>query len=267
MKHNFEERRQRRIENAERLAAKNEAESNSAYKRASDIGSHIPFGQPILVGHHSERRHRADVKKIDNAMRKSVECSDKADYYANKAESIESNTAIFSDDPNALDKLNEKLEGLQRLQELMKATNKAIRVNKTDEKRIEALKELGFSDSRIVNLLTPERVHGIGFPSYSLTNNNANIRRLQQRIKHLENLAALETAEEKIGDIRIVSNVDANRVQIMFPSIPTEDTRKKLKSNGFRWSPSEKAWQRHLNSWAFRIAKDIVMEIVKEQTN
>lgn len=64
-------------------------ESSSQYQRAHEIGSHIPFGQPILVGHHSEGRHRRDLDKIDNAMRKSCEAQDKAEHYEQRAEAAE----------------------------------------------------------------------------------------------------------------------------------------------------------------------------------
>ena len=39
------------------------------HARASAIASHIPMGQPILVGHHSEKRHRRDLARIDRAER------------------------------------------------------------------------------------------------------------------------------------------------------------------------------------------------------
>jgi hypothetical protein len=263
MKHNFEERKQNRIEYAKSQAEKNLTESNTTHEHANKLSSFIPPGQPILIGHHSERRHRAHLKKIDNAMRKSIDCQNKAEYYKNKAESIENNTAIFSDDPNALDKLKLKLEALESLQELMKATNNIIRKNKTEEKRKEALKNIGFSDERIAQLLTP-KFNGIGYPSYKLTNNNANMRRIKERIKQLEKVATLETKEEIIQDIKILLNVEANRVQIFFPSIPSENTRKKLKSRGFRWCRSEQAWQRHLNQWAFIIAKELVTESLND---
>lgn len=60
--------------------------SKEAFDRAMGAVEGIPFGQPILVGHHSEKRHRAAIAKSDNAMRKSVEESDKASRLANKAE-------------------------------------------------------------------------------------------------------------------------------------------------------------------------------------
>lgn len=66
-----EARRERLLAAAERA----EAQSEAAYKRADlrEEASGIPFGQPILVGHHSERRHRAAIKRADNAMRASIE--------------------------------------------------------------------------------------------------------------------------------------------------------------------------------------------------
>ena len=41
-------------------------------------------------------------------------------------------------------------------------------------------------------------------------------------------------------------NAEENRLQILFDEIPDADTRDALKSNGFRWSPRNKAWQRQL---------------------
>lgn len=80
-----QERAEGRAERMEAAAGKAEERSNQAYKRADYIGSFIPMGQPILVGHHSEKRHRRDIDKIDNAMRTSVEESKKAEYYEEKA--------------------------------------------------------------------------------------------------------------------------------------------------------------------------------------
>lgn len=41
-------------------------------------------------------------------------------------------------------------------------------------------------------------------------------------------------------------NTDLNRLQLKFPGKPDENVRSVLKSNGFRWSPREGAWQRQL---------------------
>lgn len=39
--------------------------------------------------------------------------------------------------------------------------------------------------------------------------------------------------------------IEAARVQLFFDGKPDDETRAKLKANGFRWSPRFGAWQRH----------------------
>lgn len=257
MKHNFEERKQNRIDHANEQAAKNEQKAKSLYDQAKKMASVIPFGQPILVGHHSEQRDRNYRNKIHNTFGKSFEAQDKAAYYENKVESIESNNAIFSDDPQAIEKLKAKLKSLQDAQRFMKAANKCIK--KQDKA---AFLQLPFATEKIWNQLnTPDYLNRTGFASYSLQNNNANIARTKKRIEYLESQAQQSTTDMEINGVRLVQNTEANRVQLIFPGIPPEETRKKLKQNGFRWCRSEGAWQRHLNPWAVRIARDILTNL------
>lgn len=42
-------------------------------KKANSAASMIPMGQPIFVGHHSDRHHCRDLDRIDSGIRKSVE--------------------------------------------------------------------------------------------------------------------------------------------------------------------------------------------------
>lgn len=82
------ERKESRIERYEGYSENAEARASAASEKAFSILSVIPPGQPILVGHHSERRHRRDLSRSDNAMRKSVEESKKSEYYDYKATSL-----------------------------------------------------------------------------------------------------------------------------------------------------------------------------------
>lgn len=87
-----QQEQERAAERADRMRTHSdnaEKRSDQAYKTAKEIGSFIPMGQPILVGHHSEGRHRRDIAKIDNAMRKSCAEDDKAKYYEGRAETAE----------------------------------------------------------------------------------------------------------------------------------------------------------------------------------
>ncbi|MEV0283514.1 DUF3560 domain-containing protein [Kribbella sp. NPDC050820] len=69
---------------AERRRAAAEAASNASRR----IADGIPLGQPILIGHHSERRHRRDLQRIQDLTRKSVEESRAADDAQRRAEAL-----------------------------------------------------------------------------------------------------------------------------------------------------------------------------------
>ena len=64
-----------------------------------------------------------------------------------------------------------------------------------------------------------------------------------------------ENNEIRFDGGRLVWNRQADRLQILFDDIPDDARRKELKSNGFRWSPKNKAWQRQLTMNAVRAAK------------
>lgn len=85
---NAQERAQRKAERLNGYAANAEKRSAEAYNsRASQ--SELEFmrlGEPIKVGHHSERRHCKLYEKYDNKMRKSIEESEKAEQYQRRAE-------------------------------------------------------------------------------------------------------------------------------------------------------------------------------------
>ena len=235
-------------------ADKAERQGDARIIRASNDASMIPLGQPILVGHHSEKRDRNFRKRIQNNFSKGIELKEKASKLRSRADSV-GKAGVSSDDPDAVVKLAEKLQQLEQKQEHYKAINKALKkADRTGSD--EELKELGLSDKTIAELKTPDYAGRKGIPSYVLSNNNSNMRRIRQRIEALREAANDQTSEEQHGDIRIVNNVEENRVQVFFPGIPAADVRSKLKQNGFRWSRTAGAWQRHRSDaalwWARR---------------
>lgn len=102
------------------------------------------------------------------------------------------------------------------------------------------------------------------FPPYKLTNNNSEIRRLKKRIESIAVTQNTEFVGWKFNGGETVINTDKNRLQLLFDEKPSEEQRTILKSNGFKWAPSDKAWQRQLNENAFYAANRI--DFIKPET-
>lgn len=240
-----EARRMRYLERAENASS----ESHRLYNRARDMASVIPFGQPILVGHHSERGDRAYRGRIHDTYGKAFAAQDKAAHYEQKAASVGS-AGISSDDPDAVAKLKEKLAGLERHQDLMKKANVLVRKQDTA-----GLVALGYTEAQAAELLQPDFAGRVGFPSYALQNNNANIKRVKERIAQLEATTGRQDVEVAGNGYTYREDTEENRVQFLFAGKPDPATRELLKSRGFRWAPSLGAWQRQLNAAGLYAAK------------
>lgn len=72
-----------------------------------------------------------------------------------------------------------------------------------------------------------------------------------------------ENIEHKFDGGIIVLNFQEGRLQISHDSVPSYDVRKELKSNGFKWSPFNKAWQRVLNANAVHAARRVTGAEIK----
>ena len=162
---------------------------------------------------------------------------------------------ISADDPNAVSKLESKLAKLEALQETMKAVNAYYRKHKTldgcphlSPEQIEKLK---------ASMSGSYRANPKPFESYQLSNNNAEIHRLKDRITALTRRKELGYVGWEFDGGRVEANTADNRLQIFFDEKPDKDIREELKGNGFRYAPSTEAWQRQLNDNAIYAADRI----------
>ena len=248
----YEEKKQRRIDYYYEQAEKAEQESKRLSQESRKMIGAIPMGQPLLVDHYSYQSDKNYRDRAWNKMEKSVKASEKAEYYRNKAEAAESNTAISSDDPDAINKLKEKLQDCQDFQDHMKKANAHYRKHGTmkgfdgisDEKAVQI-------DKEIQNDYSWARKP---YPDYRLSNNNAEINRLKKRIASLERQDETGFVGWKFEGGEAVANQEENRLQLLFDEKPSEEQRSTLKHWGFRWSPSNQAWQRQLNDNAIYAA-------------
>ena len=93
-----------------------------AFERSEAATAGIPFGQPILVGHHSERTHRAAIEKSWNAMGKSVAEGEKAESHESKAAYWERMAEkIDLSMPESIDYFKHKLEEAKEYHEGLKS--------------------------------------------------------------------------------------------------------------------------------------------------
>ena len=196
----------------------------------------------------------------------------KVNYHKEKVSKIKyMKDVIMSDDDKAIEKLEEKLEARKAHQELMKAANKALRI--ADIEKSEAmLDELGFTDEEQQKLRKPDYCGRIGYPSWELSNNNAEIHRLEGRIKAIKE-AKREAAESKENPDKwknkwceVVEDENDMRIRLLFNGKPSEEVRNILKHNGFRWSPRNQAWQRQLNRNG-KVAVKYVLETLEKMEN
>lgn len=251
----YTERKEARVGRLEERAEKAAKESTDAARRSSAIVENIPMGQPILVDHHSAKGHRRDLERSRKLMDKSVEASQKAARLQSRADAARGNTAISGDDPEAVQKLRAKLENLQKAQETMKAANAYYRKHKT----LDGCPDLTPAMIREITAHWESGWYkGVPYPPYALSNNNAEISRTKKRLAQLEAVDKMDHVEITFPGGVLLTNEEINRVQILFEDKPDEDTRAKLKSYGFRWSPREGAWQTQRTPHALRRAKWIL---------
>ena len=161
---------------------------------------------------------------------------------------------IKSSDEDCIERLEYKLETLKTLQEKMKAVNAALRKKDIEEGNLD-LMELGYTEDDIKEIRTPDIIGRIGYPAYRLQNNNQEIHRIEERINSLKTVKERGTTEEENDGYTYKEDAELMRIQFIFDDKPDEETRTILKQYGFRWAPSQGAWQRQLTSNGQRSAK------------
>jgi hypothetical protein len=110
---------------AERLAgfaATAEKKSDAYYEASNEGRDFLVLAEPIKVGHHSEKRHRALIERNHNRMGKSIEFSEKAAEYEARAEYWESKTNVINlSMPESIEFYEYKLEKATEYHEGLKS--------------------------------------------------------------------------------------------------------------------------------------------------
>lgn len=177
----YRERRERKAERLREWAGKRESGAAAVFKQGEPYrGDHAFNTQP---GHIPERARliaREDRAHASLAVARSMD---------SRAANIEAATdnAIYSDDPDAIERLEKKLAGLVAERDRIKAINKAARAGKLDDGS--GTIELTDKEGRdLANIARHQPYYDPlhkGYPPYHLTNLGGNITRCRQRLASL----------------------------------------------------------------------------------
>lgn len=216
-----------------------------AINRDNEIGTRCPSVMISGAGNFPVRKKEKQVAAWD-ANRENFKT---ADHYLSMMRRVHLQS-VKSDDPEVLEYLQDKLADLEAAHQRMKEANTYYRKHKTldgcpgiSEKTREFLTRPGVfacGDG------SPLALYRCPFPTYALTSSLATIKRTRERLEALQAAKAAQAEDEQHDGYTYREDSDLMRVQFIFDGKPDEDTRSILKANGFRWAPSQGAWQRQL---------------------
>jgi DNA repair exonuclease SbcCD ATPase subunit len=236
----YRDRRQARAERLRGWADKRQEKAEADLSRADEMSSVIPLGQPILVGHHSERRDRNYRDRIDRTTERGVGHARKADGMRSRADGIEAQLerSIYDDDPDAVERLEERIAELEAERERIRAYNASCRrAAKTGGKGdLSLLTEPGRAEvATLVRVAGYQLGPGWAMPPYKLANLSGNIRRNRERLAALKAKTGRAVASAEAGGL-LIEDVAGGYCRVTFAERPDRAVLDALKGAGFRWS-------------------------------
>jgi len=156
------------------------------------------------------------------------------------------------------DEAERKLEKLVNAQLEMKEINAEIRKSKIKdlEPLIKHLTGVGFN-SVLISLIDNFSSRNSGkykISGFTLTNNNANIKAAEKKIKMMDARIKNKNTWEDIIFTGGYITIEDNRVKIFHDEKPEKEIIQEIKKSGFRWSPNWKCWcRKHTGNALFAV--------------
>lgn len=233
--------------------------------RDNEIGTRVPS---VLIAGPANFPVRKKQKQVAAWDKNQEFYNEKVASVLSKLE-YPSRQGIKSSDSDALQKLKDKLERMERNQELMKRANadyqKALKEQKTVGEfmnKIDYLDEYMKKDA----MWNIKDVYHKPFPPFMLSNANAEMRRLKQRIESISKIKEKGSGEVenfKNKHFAVERDTDLMRYKLIFDGIPAPEIRSVIKKYGARWSPRNMAWLVNLNRNGEYSIKRMIEELDK----
>ena len=150
---------------------------------------------------------------------------------------------------------------------MMLAINRIIRAKSqpVENKISEISQRFDLSMEAGAKLLDPTPGYSSGFQTFELTNHNAKIKRLEQKVRIMKIRIERKESFEKINFEGGSINIENDRVVIRHDERPPVEIIAKLRDQGFRWSPNWHCWCRKHTGKALLDAKEICLESDKAE--
>lgn len=239
------------MERRQEWASKASARSAAAFEGAPRLADAIPLGQPILVGHHSERRARRDQERIVRGMHRGVEEQRLAQHHASTAAGLADalERSIYSDDSDALEQLRARIAEREAERDRIKAYNATCRAAHKAGQPFGDVSLL--SDEQRRDLHTTARVAayqlrpGGAFPAYVLSNLAGRIKADRDRLAEVETRQQRQADAEASGGVVVARHADANWCVVTFAERPDRSILDALRSAGYHFSRG--SWHGYLD--------------------
>lgn len=229
------ERLERKVERRQEWAEKAEARSDQHYKTGHRMLDAIPMGQPILIGHHSEKRDRNYRNRAFGHMGKFVEQRDLAQHHESKAAGLQAqiDTSIYSDDSDALEALEARIKEREAEREKIKLVNKLYR--KGD---VAALQAIGVDYEALKKKLAEAGAYRGSAPHlpYELSNLGGRIAADKKRLEQVKTRQQRAAAAGASATGVALEKCNGGYCRVIFAEKPERAVLDALKAAGFWWS-------------------------------
>jgi len=267
----FEQKFFDRADRKEARAAKTSAQATAKAEAGWAMLDAIPMGQPVHGA--KDRRYRDNAgAKIDSGyalMQKADYQERKAEASREYAEKVQSGAIARSDDPEAITKLEKRIAELteqhEKAKQAVKVHNAEVdRMLKSGELETLVLDPWGQPLKDDASEYAKKHAYTVYYKDgkriYKATveqSTTAEIRRLKKRIEEIRKTAEICADSDgwEFDGGHIELNAETGRIQAYFDEIPSEEVRKSLKRDGWKWARSAGAWQKMLNEWNIHHAK------------
>lgn len=212
----------------------------------------------LLTSYSSKLANWTNKHNSNGAGHVSSMISGPANYNMRKHEKFLQREGKLWEEYNEINNIDHQISAIVHGDKIIKSGDSNV-IEKLKEKLSKALEE--HQEYKDYNLKARKEGTAPHAP-YVLQNSNGRIKAIRDRLARLEREKSQEVKEESFGDIKIVDNTELSRVQIIFPNIPSKDIRTELKRFGFKWAPSQGAWQNYRNRTNLDNAKNIIQKAI-----